>query len=102
MEISIDEITKLFTFHRDGYYGRWNFGMDPQTNWPISVDVMIEGDWKGLDKAKIKLVEHVGPETRRTVELPLIVLFDMWPMIQRLLDHMASKEAIPLKVPRIQ
>lgn len=85
MDISTADLEKLFTFHRDGYYGRWNFGLDPDTKWPISIDITIDGGWNKPDEALVKFTEKVGPETRRTVSIPLRYIFETWPIIHTLI-----------------
>lgn len=89
MEISIEDLERLFTFHRDGYYGRWNFGLDPITKWPVSVDITIDGGWNNVSEALVKFTEKVGPETRRTISIPLGSIFETWQTIDRLLKRTA-------------
>lgn len=68
MEVSAEEMVKMFDLHKDR---AWSFHLEPmgERRYPRTVEITMEG--YRLDQAMLRLRYTVGPDTLRDVRYPL-------------------------------
>ncbi len=93
MEISTDELAKMFEFHREHM---WRWSLDPdERKYPRSVEMTLEGFRPRAAVVRIRYI--IGPAVIRDVRYPLYWLLELFDSVR--LTAYGEASAIRLSVP---